>query len=73
MIGIADGRPYGWDNLPEPGSSAVGGTKLVSALNTTTNASNTTGYVAQHQAEVEYKGNLTMSGAGSVGVKTANS
>ncbi|WP_231865697.1 MULTISPECIES: autotransporter outer membrane beta-barrel domain-containing protein [unclassified Eikenella] len=69
-IGKADGRSYGLDNQLIAGSASNNTTKLVSELNTITNAAGVTGYTAQNSSTVEYSGSFNLNGANSVAVQT---
>ena len=71
-IGVADGKNHGLNNQAVAGSSPNNKTKLVSELNTTTNAAGVTGYTAQNSGTVDYSGNLDLKGANSVAVQTLN-
>lgn len=71
-IGKADGKSYGLENQLIAGSASDNTTKLVSELNTTTNAAGVTGYTAQNSGTVDYSGNLDLKGANSVAVQTLN-
>ena len=71
-IGVADGKTHGLNNQAVAGSSPNNKTKLVSELNTTTNAAGVTGYTAQNSGTVDYSGNLDLQGANSVAVQTLN-
>ena len=71
-IGVADGKTHGLNNQAVAGSSPNNKTKLVSELNTTTNAAGVTGYAAQNSGTVDYSGNLDLQGANSVAVQTLN-
>ena len=69
-IGTADGKNHGLNNQVVAGSSPNDKTKLVSELNTTTNAAAVTGYTAQNSGTVEYAGSLQLNGSNSVAVRT---
>ena len=71
-IGKADGKSYGLENQLIAGSASDNTTKLVSELNTTTNAAGVTGYTAQNSGTVDYSGSLNLNGANSVAVQTLN-
>ncbi|WP_311420080.1 autotransporter outer membrane beta-barrel domain-containing protein [Kingella denitrificans] len=69
-IGTADGKKHGLNNQTVAGSSPNNKTKLVSELNTTTNAASVIGYTAQNSGTVEYAGSLQLNGSNSTAVRT---